>query len=307
MRQFGRIETAIWQNPKFRALSDDGRILWFYMLCCPHGNAVGCYVLPDGYIMADLGWSPERVAETVSELFRNGLIERDEGTYLTRVRGWWGHNTIENGNVAKGAVKAILALPRCPVFFRFINDIERFPEQLANALRNAFPNGLPNGSETKEPEMEPEKESSVPSLRSGTSAAAPGVDRVEAKPPLQAVPNPLPVEPPAVRDGGDAIPLFLRKPPGGDWKALLFKDGLAWLAEVTEEPPAKLRPLLGKWLKQAGDDAQAVWKVMADCQREERADPKTWIIATLNARAGEDGDYAAWEESYYQNVLIGGS
>lgn len=157
MRQFGRIETAIWQNPKFRSLSDDGRALWLYALCCPHGNAVGCFVLPTGYIMADLGWGQERASATVSELFAKGLIDRDETTSLTRVRGWWGHNTIENGNVAKGAIKAIVALPRCAVLSRFLADFERFPKALENELRNTFPNGYPNGIETKEPEPEPEK------------------------------------------------------------------------------------------------------------------------------------------------------
>lgn len=181
-RIFGRIETSIWQNAKFRALSDDGRVLWLYTLCCPHGNAVGCFVLPEGYIMADLGWSAERVSETVSELLRNGLIDRCETTSLTLVRGWWGHNTIENRNVAKAAIKTIEALPRCPLFFKFIKAVDRFPEQLRKEFRNRYPNGLPNGIETKEPEPEPETESSsVSSLRSDTGAVAPSPDGLEVQ------------------------------------------------------------------------------------------------------------------------------
>lgn len=181
-RIFGRIETSIWQNAKFRALSDDGRVLWLYILCCPHGNAVGCFVLPEGYIMADLGWSAERVSETVSELFRNGLIDRCGTTSLTLVRGWWGHNTIENRNVAKAAIKTIEALPRCPLFFKFIKAVDRFPEQLLKEFRNRYPNGLPNGIETKEPEPEPETESSsVSSLRSDTGAVAPSPDELEVQ------------------------------------------------------------------------------------------------------------------------------
>lgn len=156
MRQFGRIETAMWQGQKFRGLSDDGRMLWIYVLCCPHGNSVGCFVLPDGYIMADLGWTHERVRQTVSELLSNGLIARDEGSSLTWVRGWWGHNTIENDNVAKGAIKAIDALPKCRIFSQFLADFERFPKPLAKRLYERFPNGYANGIETKEPEPEPE-------------------------------------------------------------------------------------------------------------------------------------------------------
>lgn len=174
MREFGRIETTIWQNRKFRSLSDDGRALWIYTLCCPHGNSVGCFVLPDGYIVADLNWSSERVSQTVSELLGKGLIVRDEDTSLTWVRGWWGHNTIENPNVAKGAMKAILALPRGPVFSQFLADFERFPKPLAELLRKQFPNGYTNPIETKEPEPEPEREPEPENIQTSSGADAPG-------------------------------------------------------------------------------------------------------------------------------------
>jgi len=163
MREFGRIETTIWQNRKFKSLSPKAQMLWLYILTCPHGNAVGCFVLPDGYIMSDLGNSFETVTQTVSELLSKGFIERDETTFLTWVRGWWGHNTIENPNVAKAAMKAIALLPRCRVLSQFLADFERFPKPLAERLRERFPNGYPNRYpnpiETKEPEPEPEPES----------------------------------------------------------------------------------------------------------------------------------------------------
>lgn len=164
MREFGRVETVIWQNRKFRDLSDDGRLLWLYVLCCPHGNAVGCFVLPDGYIAADLDWSFERVERTVSELLAKGRIERDKPTSLTWVKGWWGHNTIENPNVAKAAMKAIGSLPKCPVLSGFLTDFERFPKPLAKLLYERFPNGYANPIETKEPEPEPE----TPPYQEGT-------------------------------------------------------------------------------------------------------------------------------------------
>ena len=50
MRLYGRIETSFWQNEKVQRLSDGGRMLYLYLLTCPHGNSVGCFVLHDGYI-----------------------------------------------------------------------------------------------------------------------------------------------------------------------------------------------------------------------------------------------------------------
>jgi hypothetical protein len=113
--RYGKIETAFWHSPKTRRLSQDARYLMLYLLSCPHGNAVGCFVLHDGYIAADLNWSIETVGRCIGELIEKRLIERDAETSLMRILGWWGHNTIENGNVAKHVVKEIAALPACLV------------------------------------------------------------------------------------------------------------------------------------------------------------------------------------------------
>ena len=66
MRFFGKIETGFWRNPKVNRLSDHAKLLAVYLLSCPHGNAIGCFVLPRGYIAVDLGWDPAAVTETVS-------------------------------------------------------------------------------------------------------------------------------------------------------------------------------------------------------------------------------------------------
>ena len=115
MARYGKIETGFWHSPKIRRLSQDAKYLMLYLLSCPHGNAIGCFVLHDGYIGADLGWSPDAVSRCIHELIEKGLVERDDEASLLRIIGWWGHNGIENPNVAKHVVKEIAALPPCAV------------------------------------------------------------------------------------------------------------------------------------------------------------------------------------------------
>ena len=151
MSRYGKIETGFWHNPKVRQLSEQGRFMLLYLLSCPHSNAAGCFVLPDGYIAADLGWSLETVSQTLSELFEKGLIERDAASNLTRIIGWWGHNAIENANVAKHVAKEISSLPNCEVRQRLIDDLlartdlhETVRQTLSERLGKPFRNQEPN-------------------------------------------------------------------------------------------------------------------------------------------------------------------
>lgn len=92
------------------------------------------------------------------------------------------------------------------------------------------------------------------------------------------------------------IPLYLVRSAKDDPKTALFRNGLAWLSSESGKPPDKLRSLLGKWLKATGDDARAVFDLMAQAQRDGRADPLAWVTACVSERSGDAPlDYAAIE------------
>jgi len=162
MSRYGKIESGFWQNPRVRELSERGRYLLTYLLSCPHGNSAGCFVLRNGYIADDLAWPSERVAETISELSRNGFIERDDKSFLLRIVGWWGHNTIENPNVAKHVAKEINALPNCQVKQRLIAEtlaLETVPQTVAETLSKLLPEQFRN-QEPNLTELEPNQSKS---------------------------------------------------------------------------------------------------------------------------------------------------
>ena len=162
MRTYGRIETSFWQNPKVRALSsDESRHLLLYLYTCPHGNSLGCFVLPDGYIMADLNWPFETLAQRFLELVAKGFIERDEASFLVRIVGWFGHNKIENRNVAQGAMKIISALPRGDILDHLLADLFAIDNKFLTPLLNESgnrPECVAKRSESPEPEPEPKPE-----------------------------------------------------------------------------------------------------------------------------------------------------
>lgn len=174
MRAYGKIESGFWQNQKVRPLGRDAKLLLLYLYSCPHGNSVGCFILPAGYIIADLDMPAERVSELVSELVSKGFIERDEASGLTRIVGWFGHNTIENGNVAKAAMRAVEQLPDCVPKTNLLKDLNSFGNKFINPLLNGLANALANEFRNPEPSLaraEPEPEPS-PGVRPKLGAPA---------------------------------------------------------------------------------------------------------------------------------------
>lgn len=95
------------------------------------------------------------------------------------------------------------------------------------------------------------------------------------------------------------IPLHQVRPENGDWSFALFRQGLAWLSGATQQTPVQLRPLVGRWLKQFGDDHRGLFDLMAIAQRNAVADPRAWISAHLpkgqkNGHATGNRGAAAW-------------
>ena len=162
MRDFGKVETGFWQNRKVRKLSERGRLLMLYLYACPHGNSVGCFVLPLQYISADLQWDMETVSQTVSETVSKGFLKRDDDAELIRIVGWWEHNSIDNPKHATGALNAFARLPRAPLLFEAIRDFlesgGKHVAAISETVLERYPKLFRNTETETETETSPSRE-----------------------------------------------------------------------------------------------------------------------------------------------------
>lgn len=110
MREYGQVQSSFWQSNDAQGWSDAGKLLAIYLLTGPHANGIGCYRCPDGYVMADLGWPQEKVADAFDELSRNGFANRfDMVVFIPNFLRW---NRVANGNIAKARLFEFDALPK---------------------------------------------------------------------------------------------------------------------------------------------------------------------------------------------------
>lgn len=66
---------SYWTDYKFTRLSMHAKMALVYFWTCPHGNDLGCYRLPGGYLAEDLNVTPAVAYEIIAELMRAKLID----------------------------------------------------------------------------------------------------------------------------------------------------------------------------------------------------------------------------------------
>lgn len=140
MREFAKISCSIWGSKKFKSLPDeDSRLVYFYLHTSPHVNSLGCYVLPFGYALADLGWNnmdsdPIRYRKAIAALCDSGLIGFDEAESVVRIVDFLKHSPFTNEKHAKGALKILYHIPSCAEKDALISDLRGMKHVSAQLL-----------------------------------------------------------------------------------------------------------------------------------------------------------------------------
>ena len=98
MRIYGSIQTALWFDRNFNHLSDQGRLLAVYLLTCPHGNLLGCFRLPCGFVCEDLKWELAKVTQAFQELIDAHLVKYDADSGWVSIIHFLKNNPIVNFN-----------------------------------------------------------------------------------------------------------------------------------------------------------------------------------------------------------------
>lgn len=125
MRDFAKISCSIWRSRKFTGLpNDEARYLYLYLHTCPHVNSLGCFVLPEGYALADLKWTdPKAFRKGIETLCEAGLIGFQEDESVVRIVDFLKHSPFTNPNHAAGALAVLDKIPDGPEKDCVIRDL----------------------------------------------------------------------------------------------------------------------------------------------------------------------------------------
>lgn len=112
---YSKIESRFWQDEKIRTLSTEAKLIFLYLLSCPHRNMLGLFYLPIAYVSHDLGMPFETLSKGFQELLDKGLISLDNDNHMVFIRHFLRYNPLENKNQVKGAINKLKELPNTPL------------------------------------------------------------------------------------------------------------------------------------------------------------------------------------------------
>lgn len=118
MRVYGSIYSAFWHDEKISSFSDDAKLLGVYLLTSDHGNLLGCFRLPLGYIAEDLSWTKERVTKALEIMQREKFIIYDYKLSWILICNYLKWNPLANPNQGKSLENLFPQVPNSSTFYR---------------------------------------------------------------------------------------------------------------------------------------------------------------------------------------------
>ncbi|ESY79599.1 hypothetical protein X739_21205 [Mesorhizobium sp. LNHC220B00] len=193
MSWYRKVDIRVWNDMKFRRLSDDGKLVFLYLLTHQSMTQLGAMPGTAPGLAPTLKWSTERFHKGLAELSANSMVEYDDEAGIVCLPNFLRYNAPENPNVVKAWGSSYDMLPECDLKIKtlsrayealrgrpksFVEAFAKlFGEQSANGSANHWRNGTPNKEQEPEPEQEPKESASEEGLASTrTREAKPSVD-----------------------------------------------------------------------------------------------------------------------------------
>jgi len=147
--KYRKVSPVIWQDEKFRAFTDDGKLAFLFLLTHPALTLVGAMRGTLAGLAAELGWPPRRLDRALAPAIKAGMVEINLAVPFIGLPKFLRHNPPDNPNVVKSWVRVTVEhLPECPERDALITRCRAaltgaFLDAFDHALQEAFPQGLP--------------------------------------------------------------------------------------------------------------------------------------------------------------------
>ena len=148
MAEYAKIYKKMWNNSKFRNLTEDAKFLWVYILSCPHSSLSGIFVITQLYIQSDLGWLAKRLDKAFAILLAKDFIGYDYDNAVILIPAWFEHNNFTSNNQLKKANAELSELPQTYLLQELKAIVDGLPDDIPFAKGLAIPlaKGLGKGN-----------------------------------------------------------------------------------------------------------------------------------------------------------------
>ena len=136
--KYRKINTRIWNDSKFRALSNPAKLVFFFLLTHPNMTPLGAIRANLPGLAFELSVGLEDFKEAFEEVLSQGMAEHDEEGMLIWFPKFLKHNAPESPNVVKSWIPAVRDLPESAMKTRLLQHAACTIDGLSQAFRQAF-------------------------------------------------------------------------------------------------------------------------------------------------------------------------
>ena len=156
--RYRKVDTRIWNDAKFNALSDRAKLVFFYELTHPNLTMLGAMRATVPGLAAELGMPPEAFAEAFREVLTKGMAKHDERASFFWLPNFLRYNKPESPNVVKSWLEAFDLLPECVMKSELFQQLKAYTEGMTKGFREAFAEAFAKAMPNQEQEQEQEQE-----------------------------------------------------------------------------------------------------------------------------------------------------
>lgn len=166
MARYRKVDPRIWNDGKFRGLSDNAKLVFFMLLTHPSMTALGAMRGTEAGLASEMKWTSEAFGAAFGEVLAQGMAEHDPDACFVGLPNFIRYNEPESPNVIKAWAGALDLLPECEhrnrtlsraAFFAKVKG-KAFREALPKAFREALPEAWPKTMPIQEQEQEQEQQ-----------------------------------------------------------------------------------------------------------------------------------------------------
>jgi len=160
MSKYRKIDVRIWNDAKFRDLSHNAKLVFFFLLTHPNMTALGAMRSTLSGLAEELDFDLEAFREAFREAFAKGMVKHDGKACLIALPNFIKYNQPESPNVVKAWVNSLDLLPECDLKNEVIslsaNALKGYSKAFREALPEAFLKTYPKSMLNQEQEQEQE-------------------------------------------------------------------------------------------------------------------------------------------------------
>lgn len=142
MARYRKIDVRMWNDRKFRELSDNGKLAFILLLTHPDTTQIGTIRTRVSNLADELGWQRDAMSHAIQEVTLNGMIDVDEKAGLMVINNFLKYNAPSSPNAFKSWCELIDLMPECDLLDKHVARLKTFVDGLSVGMRNAIPNDL---------------------------------------------------------------------------------------------------------------------------------------------------------------------